>query len=80
MKPAAMIGALLFVLAGALVGAIAGLLYDLYTVVGTIEVDSNLTAERGAIGALIGAAAAAAVAVLVRARRSRGPRRPFDLS
>ncbi len=43
--PAA-ISASLFVLAGAFAGALAGLLYDLFSIVGSIEVDSNFTVQR----------------------------------
>ena len=70
-KSASVIGTLVFVLASAFAGALVGLLYDLYTVIGTVEVDSDFTVQRGGVGALIGAAAAVVIIAVGRARQNR---------
>jgi hypothetical protein len=56
-----LVRALLFILAGAIVGGTIGFAYDLYTIVGTVEVDSPFTGQRVGEGVFIGAA----VAVLI---------------
>ena len=60
---------LLFILAGAVVGGTIGFAYDLYTIVGTLEIDSPLTGQRVGRGAFIGVAAV----VLVIAIRALWP-------
>ena len=68
--------AFLFILACGVIGGAIGFAYDLYTIIGTVEVDSPLTGQRIGEGVFIGVAAA----VLIIAIRAMWPhlRRRFD--